>query len=176
MMPSLLPPGSSALTKAITQANAAMFNIDMPHQVVLSPDRCPVAWLPWLAREYSVDVYQDSWSESQKRAAIKAAPNIHRYKGTASAVKSALKLVHPDLSLTEWWQTTPKGEPHTFRVDYPADLGNSATFQHQICNALDSSKPLRSHYQIRPTITSAFMADVTCRLRAATLYHLEFSE
>ncbi len=176
MTPSLLPPGSSALTKAITQANAAMFNIDMPHQSVLSPDHCPVALLPWLAREYSVDVYQDSWTESQKRAAIKAAPDIHRYKGTASAVKSALKLVHPDLSLTEWWQTIPKGEPYTFRVDYPVGLDRSSSIQHQIRNALDSSKPLRCHYQIRPTITSAAMADTACRLRAATLYHLEFSE
>lgn len=83
---------------------------------VRSPADAPVAYLPYLAWERSVDVYDPLWPESVKRAAIAAAPIVHRYKGTRYAVAVALSALRIDAEIVEWWQASPKRAPYTFRV------------------------------------------------------------
>ena len=52
--------------------------------------RCPEALLPWLAWTASVDEWDETWTEAQKRAQVLGSIAMHRKKGTPWAVKQAL--------------------------------------------------------------------------------------
>lgn len=85
----LLPPNATALERALAQAAS------MPHTPEVlawlgDSQRCPVELLPWLAWAVSVDEWQDDWTEARKRAAVRAAVELHRKKGTPWAVLRAL--------------------------------------------------------------------------------------
>ena len=85
----LLPPNATVLERALAKATS------MPHtpEVLASlgdSQRCPVDLLPWLAWAMSVDEWQDDWPEARKRAAVRAAVELHRKKGTPWAVLRAL--------------------------------------------------------------------------------------
>lgn len=54
------------------------------------PSECPLTLLPWLAFALSLDEWDDSWSESVKRQYISDSISIHKHKGTAYAIKTAL--------------------------------------------------------------------------------------
>ena len=49
MFPSLLPPGSTRLEKALEQVAAGLLDIPTPVRAVWSPKDCPIELLPWLA-------------------------------------------------------------------------------------------------------------------------------
>ncbi|BAQ50417.1 phage tail protein I [Methylobacterium aquaticum] len=80
------------------------------------PATCPATYLPYLAWERSVDVYDPAWPEDVRRAVIAAAPLVHALKGTPAAVKAVLAALKIDATVTEWWETTPRGRPYTFSV------------------------------------------------------------
>lgn len=90
-------------------------DIDLVRRVK-SVAEAPAEYLPYLAWERSVDVYDPEWSEAIKRAVIEAAPEVHRYKGTRYAVEVSLAALQVRADIVEWWQTTPKGAPYTFEV------------------------------------------------------------
>lgn len=179
MKSSLLPPGTPALPKAVAQACADVFNIDMPHRDVTSIEHCPEDLLPWLAWEYAVDAYLDSMSVEQKRRAIGNAVEIHRKKGTALAVRQALYLLGADITITEWWQTHPKGTPHTFTVEYSitdSSLPNTIAFQRHLEKAIERVKPLHAHYQLRTTLTGNTTVGAVATVRAVSLTQLTFTD
>ncbi len=105
--------------RAIGEANAAVAEVD--HDIIRragSPDiaEVPAEYLPARAEARSVDVWDPLWPDDIKRAAIEAAPAVHRHKGTVYAVKRALAALKIDAVVTEWWQTVPRGAPYTFKV------------------------------------------------------------
>lgn len=117
--PTLLPPFAVPRERAIGGANAAVAEID--HAVVRQaggPDigAVPASYLPARAEMASVDVWDPLWPEAVKRAAIAAAPEVHRHKGTVRAVKAALGALRIDADVVEWWQESPRGAPYTFTV------------------------------------------------------------
>lgn len=83
---------------------------------VKSVSEAPVAYLPYLAWERSVDVYDPVWPEAIKRAVIAAAPEVHRYKGTRHAVETAMRALSIEAEIVEWWQASPRAAPYTFHV------------------------------------------------------------
>lgn len=104
--PTLLPPNRVMLERLIEQVIRARFDA-LPVEVIKDfhdPDRCPLALLPWLAREMSVDVWRDEWSEAQKRAVIKASPEVHRKRGTVQAITLTLDTFGQAYRFIEWWQ------------------------------------------------------------------------
>jgi len=115
----LLPPIGTPREWAIGEANAAAGEID--NDIVRragSPDisEVPAEYLSARAEARSVDVWDPLWPDDIKRAAIVAAPIVHRHKGTVLAVKTALSALKIDATVTEWWQETPRGAPYTFTV------------------------------------------------------------
>lgn len=98
---SLLPPNRSNLELAVEQT------MDRPltHDGIATlwdHATCPVAWLPWLAWAYSVDEWDDEWSEDRRREVIATAIAIHRMKGTPEAIRVALASVgQPDATIVE---------------------------------------------------------------------------
>ena len=57
---------------------------------------CPAALLPWLAWALSLDLWDDNWSEAQRRAMITASFAVHSHKGTAYSIRTALQVLGYD--------------------------------------------------------------------------------
>ncbi len=115
--PSLLPPNATARELVIEGADAAVGDLDVGQITrVRDPEATPLALLPRLAWERSVDVWDPSWPEDVQRAAVVAAPEVHRHKGTVGAVQAALAPLRVDADVTEWWQESPPGPAYTFSV------------------------------------------------------------
>ncbi|ACZ76651.1 MULTISPECIES: phage tail protein I [Dickeya] len=111
----LLPPGSSTLEHAVATTGASVENVPIPLRQIWNPDTCPVELLPYLAWTWSVDRWDESWSESVKRKVIKDAFFIHRHKGTIGALRRVVEPLGYLIRIKEWWQTGDV--PGTFRLD-----------------------------------------------------------
>lgn len=111
-----------------------------------NPETCPAALLPWLAFAFSVDAWDSSWTEAQKRQVILDAVFVHRHKGTLGAVKRALSSLGLEAEVTEWFQETPQGDPYTFKIGVDvSDTGVSDDLYNQALDVVMRTKNLRSH-------------------------------
>lgn len=150
MSKSLLPPNATALDKAAEQvAVDAVDAIPHMHRAVWSADNCPLPVLPWLAWTVGVEVWRSEWPEAVKRSRVKSAIAIHRRKGTVKAVQDAVRSFGGQIGIREWWQTVPKGTPHTFDVVLTVpDTGMVTTeqFVNDVIDEVSRTKPLRSHF------------------------------
>jgi phage tail P2-like protein len=107
--------------------------------------------LDHVAAQFDVSVWRDSWPVALKRSVAKTLASQKARMGTLSAIKSVLASLGAAVSIVEWWQTTPKGEPHTFTIT--ASLGDidgvlDAQQQEDFMALLDEAKPVRSHYEL----------------------------
>jgi len=112
----LLPDSSTALERSIAEVDAwRMEAVDTDViRRIHRPDECPEAWLPILAWEYSVDEWDPDWSVDVKRQAIKQSYDIHRHKGTAYAVETAITALNYGAKVEEWFEYD--GAPYRFRL------------------------------------------------------------
>lgn len=143
--------GVAAAAKAIDpQLQIASGFVDIP-SIYVSIDRQSSTALDHLATQYDVSVWRDTWPLAVKRSVLKTAIADKRRKGTVEAVKQALASVSSAAVIREWWQKTPKGEPHTFEiVATQADVEGTidVEMQEDIVSLVDDAKPLRSHYTL----------------------------
>lgn len=148
----LLPPNSSPLERATASALA----IDLNPAVIKTlwnPEKCPASLLPWLAWAVSADGWELATTEQMQRDLIANSVQTHRIKGTAGAVKGALAALNINIDLVEWWQTQPKGTPHTFMLTAWANENRnggaplSAETYQKIRALVDELKPVRSWYE-----------------------------
>ena len=96
---SLLPPNGTELEQAIEKS----MNIHMlAVKVANNPITAPVNFLPFLAQQFSVDVWDDLLTEQEKRESIVQSVAIHKHKGTVLAVKKALSVIFEDSAITEF--------------------------------------------------------------------------
>lgn len=143
---SLLPPNGSPLERALEQATRRAFEAPVPVSTVWDPDTCPAKLLPWLAWALGVDQWQSGWSEAQKRAVIRNAIYIHRYRGTLAAVKRALLSLGHTATVSEWFQESPKGQPGTFSIDVEiSETGLEQSLYTQLEQVVNDAKNIRSH-------------------------------
>lgn len=70
--------------------------------------------LDLLAWQFHIESWQQAETEEEKRALIKKAIELHRYKGTKWAVLNALKAAGYESHLQEWFEYV--GEPYLFKV------------------------------------------------------------
>ncbi|RMS83919.1 Tail protein I [Pseudomonas savastanoi] len=73
----------------------------MPLRTLYNPDTCPVELLPHLASSWSVDRWDEKWSEPVKRNAVKASFYVHAHKGTIGALRRVVEPLGCDRS----WRT-----------------------------------------------------------------------
>lgn len=122
-------------------------DVPSPLRPLWNPDTCPIDLLPWLAWSLSVDTWSPTWPEATKRAVVRAAVDTARKKGTKKAVTDALNAIGAGVVMTEWFQKSPAGTPHTFTISIVAqDTGLEA--QALMVSEIERTKPLRSHYDI----------------------------
>lgn len=145
---SLLPSNATALERTFEQATADLSALPVPLRELWSPDACPEHLLPWLAWSLSLDSWQPYWPEAIKRERIRQAVEIARRKGTAKSVRDVVSSFGSSLALREWWQTSPRGTPHTFEVVLTLGAGvpNTAAYQQDIIGEIERTKPVRSHF------------------------------
>lgn len=124
-------------------------NVDIP-ALYDSVDRLTGEQLDHLAVQWDATVWRDSWPVVMKRSVFKATVREKRKKGTVSAVREALSSIQSACTIEEWWQTEPKGEPHTFTIF--ATLGKiegtlDSEMQEDLFALIDDAKPVRSWYK-----------------------------
>ncbi len=68
-----------------------------------------------LAWQFHIEGYELAETEEEKRALVKKAIELHRYKGTRWAIKKVLELLNMQGVIKEWFEYG--GEPYKFKVD-----------------------------------------------------------
>ena len=156
MADSLLPQNATALETALAESIARISDVPTPCRDAWNADTCPSALLPWMAWAFSVDFWDTTWTDAQKRAAIKSAVEVQRYKGTIGAVKQALGALGYAVTIREWFQQTPPGAPYTFDVTVDStQAGIGQDGYAKIISYIDVTKNLRSHLsRFFPTVTT----------------------
>ena len=154
---SLAPPSASAQERSLEQATARLADLSVAIGELWNPATCPTALLPWLAWALSVDEWDDGWPEAVCREVVARSFEVHRRKGTPSAVHRTLGALGVSAEITEWFQQEPPGKPHTFELTAWANTHLSPEGETvlnpelygAVTRAVDATKPLRSRYTFR---------------------------
>ncbi|HHS9776136.1 TPA: phage tail protein I [Raoultella ornithinolytica] len=144
MMNSLLPPGSSALERRLAQACSGISDLNVPLRDLWNPWKCPAKFLPYLAWAFSVDRWEETWTETAKRQAVSDAFWIHQRKGTVAAVKRVIEGLGYSMTLNEWWEVAdPAG---TFRLEIDLnDIGITEPMINELERIIGDAKPVSRH-------------------------------
>ncbi|WP_269490745.1 phage tail protein I [Acinetobacter baumannii] len=112
----LLPPNTTQLEKKLTDAasNALLLNGDLSSLIRI--DDAPSDFLSILAWQFSVDRWQEDWTDDVKREQIKNSIKVHRHKGTNYALRKIVESFGYSLTIHEWWQESPTNAPGTFQI------------------------------------------------------------
>jgi phage tail P2-like protein len=97
----------------------------------------------------SLDNWSTDWPESIKRERVRKAIAIARRKGTAESVRSVVASFGGSVAIREWWQSEPRGLPHTFSLILNLDSAGapaSAAFVDQVIAEVNRAKPARSTF------------------------------
>lgn len=115
MFKSLLPPNTTKLEHSLEETTAQISDIPVPIAQYIDPENCPAELLPWLAWELSLDLWDENWTEAQKRAAIAASPYVHHKKGTPSAIKRSIETIGYTVKI--FTNRHERLAPHAFRME-----------------------------------------------------------
>lgn len=140
----LLPPNATPQERALSETAERVASVPVTVRELWSAQACPAAILPWLAWALSVDDWQPTWSEAEKRGAILQAVEIHRRKGTVGAVKRAFQALGYEVLINE-----DTGTPYTFRVvlDVSKDGIQDGSFFDRAEKTANAYKNARSHLE-----------------------------
>ena len=134
-------------------------------------DKLTSTQLDHLAYCFDLTTWRDSWPLSQKRLIAKTVVAQKCRMGTLSAVKKVFESLGSAVSITEWWQKTPKGTPHTFDVIASVSQisgGLPGEAQEDFFRLLNEAKPVRSHYTFKLVQSLMGQVSVSGTLRSAT--------
>lgn len=134
----------TALQAQLAQTCSGISDLQVPLRDLWNPATCPVSFLPYLAWAFSVDRWDEGWTESVKRQVVKDAFYIHQHKGTTSAVRRVVEPFGFLIRIIEWWQT---GEaPGTFRLDIGVqDQGITEDTYLELERLISDAKPCSRH-------------------------------
>lgn len=177
----LLPPSATSQERALSEAAARLTDVPLLVRESWNPATCPASLLPWLAWALSVDEWDTTWTEQEKRDVIEASLMIHRHKGTIGAVRRALTPLGYLVEVVEWFEETPVGDPYTFSIvmgtgskPVTADLYDKAE------RIVLTYKNLRSHLKaltVKADVRGAFyVGTATIDGQDTTVYPYAISE
>ncbi|MGY3296739.1 phage tail P2-like protein [Pseudomonas sp. TE6288] len=143
-MKSLLPVNSTQLERAVEVATDEL--TDIPLRTLYNPDTCPAHLLYQLAWAWSVDRWDDGWSEAVKRSVIRSAFFVHAHKGTIGALRRVVEPFGYLIEINEWWQQQPRGVPGTFGLKVGvSDGGIDEETYRELSLLLDDARPVSRH-------------------------------
>lgn len=143
-MQSLLPLNHTPLERAIEVA--ADEDLKATLRTLYNPDTCPAHLLYQLAWAWSVDRWDDDWSEAIKRSVIRSAFFVHAHKGTLGALRRVVEPFGYLIEVQEWWQAEPAGVPGTFALKVGvADSGIDEQTYQELTRLIEDAKPVSRH-------------------------------
>ncbi|NWK88386.1 phage tail protein I [Raoultella terrigena] len=154
MSNSLMATGSSVLEQRAAEACAVISDLSVPLRDLWNPWRCPVKFLPYLAWAFSVDRWEETWTETAKRQAVSEAFWIHQRKGTVAAVRRVIETLGYSMTLQEWWEVAdPAG---TFRLEVDLnDIGITEPMIKELERIIGDAKPVSRHLAQMTLVTSS---------------------
>jgi phage tail P2-like protein len=143
-MKSLLPLNSTQLERAIEAAIDE--TTEVPLRTLYNPDTCPAHLLYQLAWAWSVDRWDEAWSEEVKRSVIRSSFFVHAHKGTIGALRRVVEPFGYLIEVVEWFETEPKGVPGTFALKIGvSDGGISEETYQELTWLIDDARPVSRH-------------------------------
>jgi len=140
----LLPVGSSPLEVAAARACAELARVPLPLRALWNPATCPVNLLPYLAWAFSVDRWDERWSEETQRNVVMNAHFVHRHKGTISALRRVVEPLGYRIEVREWWQLDET--PGTFRLVVEVlETGITDAMYQELERLIEDAKPASRH-------------------------------
>ncbi|HBY7340345.1 TPA: phage tail protein I [Klebsiella pneumoniae] len=164
MSNSMMATGSSVLEQRAAEACAVISDLSVPLRDLWNPWKCPVKFLPYLAWAFSVDRWEETWSETEKRQAVSDAFWIHQRKGTVAAVRRVIETLGYSMTLQEWWEVAdPAG---TFRLEIELnDIGITEPMIKELERIIGDAKPVSRHIsQLTLSSSSHGYAYAACAL------------
>lgn len=161
-MSKLLPPNATPFEHAFEDAFSRISDVPTPAKTFNNPLEAPAVVLPWLAWEESVDDWDISWTEDQKRAVIQASYKVHCHKGTIGGLEAALGALGFNVRIQEWFNMQPPGAPYTFKI-FIESANAEVSNEHlkKLFTIIRNNKNLRSHLiESTLVVTSELKADV----------------
>lgn len=142
----LLPIGSTPLEKRAAEILKSAVENPIVIADLINPERCPTDLLPYLAWAFSVDKWDENWTEEVKRIAIKQSYFVHKQKGTIGAVKRVVEPIGYLIELKEWFQTNPQGTPGTFSLTVEvSESGLNEQTYNELVRLINDVKPVSRH-------------------------------
>ena len=143
---SLLPPNATPTERALASTIARLSDVPLRVRDSWNPDTCHAALLPWLAWAFSVDEWQQGWTEAEQRAVIKNALYVHKHKGTLAALRRAVEPLGYIIRIIEWYEETPAATPYTFRLEVGVlDKPLDETIYDKMVALIETYKNVRSY-------------------------------
>ena len=142
----LLPLGSTPLEKHAAEILKTAVENPVIIADLINPERCPPQLLAYLAWAFSVDKWDENWTDEVKRIAIKQAFFVHKHKGTIAAVKRVVEPIGYLVELNEWFAMQPQGKAGTFSitVEVPETGLNEQTYN-ELVRLVNDVKPVSRH-------------------------------
>ncbi|STW15864.1 putative prophage tail protein [Klebsiella pneumoniae] len=136
--------GSSVFEKRAAEACAVISDLSVPLRDLWNPWKCPAGFLPYLAWAFSVDSWDESWSDQEKRTAVSESFWLHQRKGTIAAIRHVVEKMGYSMSIEEWWDVAdPAG---TFRLEVDVgDIGITPRMLDELNRLIDVTKPVSRH-------------------------------
>ena len=151
-MTGLLPPNATPLERGLESVTARLSDVPVPLRDLWNPATCPAHLLPWLGWGLSIDFWDASWTEAEKRVAIAGTIERQRRKGTRASLGEVIDRIDPLIRIVEWFEDRDTMDPHTFRLELPLAADSNVVFDETLVRALlrdiAAVKPLRSHMRV----------------------------
>ncbi|WP_269915417.1 phage tail protein I [Acinetobacter sp. HY1485] len=145
-MTTLLPPNRTKFEYKLEQVTAKNTLLPVQIKSISTIDKVPNSFLPFLAWQYSVDRWENSWQPSLQRTLIKKAFRQHQIKGTCAAVRTVLSQFGYSCKFNEWFNQKPQGVPGTFELEL--DLNGRELTEETFNEAkrlIEDAKPASRH-------------------------------
>ncbi len=151
-MTSLLPPNATDLERKLAEVGINAFELPSI-RIIKDIDHVPSQFLPFIAWQKSVDYWDNNWQEELKRKVIKESRDLHRLKGTPTAIKKALEPFGYEVTLIEWFKAEPNLVPGTFNLELSV-IGKSLNAEtYSEINRLVSESKAASRHLANLTVT-----------------------
>ncbi|WP_080946062.1 phage tail protein I [Moraxella bovoculi] len=142
----LLPPNSTDFEHAVTNELASSTHLDVNIDMISRIDEIRDDFLGFLAWQYSLDSWDDSWQPSLKRELIKKSFRQHQLKGTRTAVREILEKFGYEATFVEWWEVEPNLPAGSFRLELStAGTAMSEAVYQELNRLINDAKPVSRH-------------------------------
>ncbi len=110
-------------------------------------DQLPERLLDILAYDFKVDWWDPNYTLAEKWRTLKDSWRVHKMLGTRAAVEMAIRAVHPNTEVLEWFEYEG-GKPYHFKLNIDlSDIQCDETRPWRVLERVNFYKSLRSHLE-----------------------------